>query len=325
MEHFEADDDENAAAFRFRHTRAQSRKGLLALREAELKKRKEKAKQNKVQTADSKIREQQQEEDAARGIGIFSGCLRVLRDEETAEERVERLQAIMCLMAFLEVAASVMMLVYLYWQENNNNTFRNVFGAIVGIAASVMGLWAGVKRAEFLARLAFVMQIWLLNLLTVYMMTAVQEWQGHRSSCTPSTGISFSTTVDRSCDIQRPALEFKLASAVFGVFFSLISAIVALDFDDAINDFSGIQSSADDKYKIDVDAFKGHHMDPKDIKNKADKHWHLKFADAEGPSPKAKVFGFSNLDASGGASRRSQHSHHSSASVHSSGKRRKSQ
>ncbi|KAJ9456708.1 hypothetical protein DIPPA_33539 [Diplonema papillatum] len=113
--------------------------------------------------------------------------------------------------------------------------FQSVFAASIGLFSSLFGAKAAHARSEFHTRLYFVLQMWLLSVLTAYLFENVTLERGETNKCHPTVA-DYGDIDGSSCADTVSKARAKLFVAVFGAVLSVVSCVVALDHNDALND-----------------------------------------------------------------------------------------
>eukprot|EP00760_Papus_ankaliazontas_P036915 PhM_4_TR8407/c2_g1_i1/m.59114 len=173
--------------------------------------------------------------------GFFSQIQACIAETETPYSRMLRVCRWQKIMSVVQIIFGSVLFVFAGLQEDSDNTFQNIFSGLISVLNGVIGFVAGWKHAEFLARVFFVVQMWLVSNLTLYLFMSIDEGSRKGAACNPSAG-SF-TTNSNSCGGSQSTLDAKIALATLSIFFCVVSAVISKDMDDAVNDYAALKSA----------------------------------------------------------------------------------
>eukprot|EP00759_Apiculatamorpha_spiralis_P025104 PhF_6_TR28159/c0_g1_i1/m.41713 len=213
--------------------------------------------------------------------GLWHDLKASLDPDESAYFRVLRVCRWLIYMSTFQVAVSLgMMTIAIYLEASNHENasfssdfFQNFMSSLVAAITGGIGMFAGMRQAEFFARLFFVCQFWLLSNLTFYFFWAVNDVNTLTSLCAPVQG-SYSSSVTR-CGSIFPPYTAKLTLICFALVFCVLSTILAKDMDDAVNDFIALRTH--EQAQTDFAGFGVYavHARPVFLSKEDAKSWHL--------------------------------------------------
>merc|ERR1719473_1683587 len=108
-----------------------------------------------------------------------------------------------------------------------------MFGALVALTSSCFGIFGALKRNEMPTRIYFIFQMWTLMNVTMYLYFGADKEYYKSQQCTPEQNFGAALS---SCDSQRSSNQGCLVIAVLNILICIVSANVALDYNDALND-----------------------------------------------------------------------------------------
>ncbi|KAJ9462426.1 hypothetical protein DIPPA_09498 [Diplonema papillatum] len=159
-------------------------------------------------------------------------------DEEIAAKltRLSRLTTALAA-AQLAMSAAVLYLSLKSREGNDQISIRDVLSAAIGLASGIVGVFAGVRRSETLARLYFIVQLWLLSTVTMFLYTSADKEDALHALCSPQKSYSASENSDE-CDVGVARNRAKISIAAAGMLLALATCVVSFDLEDALDDFS---------------------------------------------------------------------------------------
>eukprot|EP01065_Artemidia_motanka_P018698 TRINITY_DN2202_c6_g1_i1.p1 TRINITY_DN2202_c6_g1~~TRINITY_DN2202_c6_g1_i1.p1 ORF type:complete len:306 (+),score=64.12 TRINITY_DN2202_c6_g1_i1:91-918(+) len=161
---------------------------------------------------------------------------RVVYGLQDPTARVRRLGRIQLGLSFFQMSLCVIVFVFGFVASGQGESqFRTLFSACVGFLSSVFGVHGATRQSEGTTRLFFVFQMWALSTLTMYLYVTVRLESQQNHLCNPAVA-DYGSSNTQSCLDKMHEQRSKVAMALLGALTSVLSCMVSLDFNDAIND-----------------------------------------------------------------------------------------
>ena len=231
--------------------------------------------------AEEPIYEEGNKEQAA----LTAKFLEIWNDSEGPDARIKRLTHTQGILSVTQVVMCCVLFVFAGLDTRNDSSgefvFTNIFCGIIGFLSGILGVYAAVTTSEFTVRLFFICQMWVLNSATLYLYIGIDKEQTQLKLCSPVvTDAGYSS----GCSARLSEAQAKVAFAVISGFVSVATACVALDLNDAINDYEALRPmlAANQAASVLINSKHPNHLvhdKPKDRKTR--KSWHLRFRAAK--------------------------------------------
>eukprot|EP00163_Fabomonas_tropica_P018793 TRINITY_DN3317_c0_g1_i2.p1 TRINITY_DN3317_c0_g1~~TRINITY_DN3317_c0_g1_i2.p1 ORF type:complete len:259 (+),score=49.65 TRINITY_DN3317_c0_g1_i2:311-1087(+) len=150
-------------------------------------------------------------------------------------KRIKALAALQKLAASVMLGAGVIILILVSVSPGTKQVSAEICAGIVSVLAGTSGLYAAIKRKEAAQRIYFVLQIWLLSMLTTYFYVALQGVGLQWNLCHPTANFG-SGDDSAACERRLHAERGKVALAIIEFITAIFSSILGLALNDAMND-----------------------------------------------------------------------------------------
>eukprot|EP00759_Apiculatamorpha_spiralis_P047477 PhF_6_TR43138/c0_g1_i3/m.66008 len=152
--------------------------------------------------------------------------------------RVRKLSFAQILLASMQLVMCIIVVTFGAMTKVGNNPLdvRSLFSGCVGLFSSLIGVAGGLKEREIITRVYFVLQLWMLSTVTAYLYVTIDEEDTQHSLCSPSRTFSSIDISNDMCSYYLSMYRAKLSFAAIGLFITLLTCMVSMDYEDALDD-----------------------------------------------------------------------------------------
>jgi hypothetical protein len=172
-------------------------------------------------------------------MGSFGKWLtNIIYGTENIVDRVHRLRKVQCVLTTVQGVICLIVLIFGIVSSNQGEKqYRSITAGVVGITSAAIGAAGAILRNEFLTRTYFIIQMWVLSTITVHIYVSLEAKTISTNLCTPKQGSFSGSDTISVCEGRGARDNAKFAFAFLGGIIAIVSAMVALDFNDVLNDW----------------------------------------------------------------------------------------